>query len=116
MLRFPRARSVAQAGQRAQQIGAGDRETGLVVLEPPSTGPLAGEVKIYDIIVEVARQPVQTLEDWQKALDEYGDQRLLIRVRRYEHGLVRDLLIVKPESPRRISRRVDASAIRGLTL
>ncbi|HEY0459193.1 MAG TPA: DegQ family serine endoprotease [Pyrinomonadaceae bacterium] len=68
--------------------------TGLVVTDVDQNGAAAEEgISRGDVILEVNRQPVETLEDMQSALEKSGDRPILLRVAR---GGQVSYLTVKP--------------------
>ncbi len=78
----------------ARQIGLAQDATGLVVLEPPATGPLADVLKPYDVLVEAARRPLRQIADWKNIQAAYAGHEILVLVRRTVGGKTRTLVVV----------------------
>ncbi len=77
------------------QAGLESGTRGLLVLSVPES--LRESLKLYDIIVEAARQPVTTPTDLETALSRReAAAPLLVKVRRLENGRTREHLVVLP--------------------
>ncbi|SFJ30369.1 trypsin-like peptidase domain-containing protein [Planctomicrobium piriforme] len=77
----------------AVQCGYGKEQSGLLVKQAAAEAG-ADELQLYDVIEEVARQPVTTLEELDTALATLPDQSpVLLKVRRVVDGTVQTLLI-----------------------
>jgi Do/DeqQ family serine protease len=79
----------------AKKLQLPDGTNGLLVTDADPDGAAAGEgIARGDVILEVNRQPVETLEEMQSALDKSGDKPILLLVAR--RGQV-SYLTVKPK-------------------
>jgi serine protease Do len=79
----------------AQQLGYEESVQGLLVLKVDRHGPLDGEVQLYDLIEEVARTPVSSIEDARSALDTAPDSdTVLLTVKRRTKGQVQSQVVV----------------------
>lgn len=71
----------------AVQVGLPQQTAGLLVLDVPKLSPLASDIQLYDVIEEVARQPVHSPEDWLQAIEQHqDDDQLVLKVRRNQNG------------------------------
>ncbi|HVJ86741.1 MAG TPA: trypsin-like peptidase domain-containing protein [Caulifigura sp.] len=81
-------------GLSVQATGA-SRAQGLLVVNVPEH--LRSSLRLYDIIVEAARQPVSSPEDLTQATSQLAaDAPLLLKVRRLENGRTNERLIIVP--------------------
>ncbi len=79
----------------APQLGFGESNQGLIVLSVDPKGPLADEIRLYDLIVEVARTPVRTPAELARALEQHRDDRsIALRVQRRENGRLTDRVVM----------------------
>ncbi len=79
----------------AQQLGVPSEVKGLVVVAVDPNGAAADEgIMRGDVIMEVNRQPVETLDQMQKALEKAGDRSVLLLVARRNQV---SYLTVKPK-------------------
>jgi serine protease Do len=79
----------------ADQLGFNETAHGLLVLRIAPDCPLAPEIQLYDLIEEVARTPVATVEDLKRILEQRtAESSMLIRVRRTENGVPQSRVIV----------------------
>ncbi len=79
----------------ADQLGYAPETRGLLVLNVDPLSPLATEVREYDILEAVARQPVGTVSDLESALEATDAvDSLILRVRRNSGTITRPHLIV----------------------
>lgn len=79
----------------AKKLGLPDGTSGLLVTDVDGNGAAAEEgISRGDVILEVNRQPVETLEAMQSALEKSGDKPILLRVAR--RGQI-TYLTVKPK-------------------
>ena len=79
----------------SKQLGFDPSATGLLVLKIDRRGPLHGTVKLYDLIQEVARVPVNSLDDLQQQLDRNSESTpLVIKVSRRVGGKRQQELVV----------------------
>jgi serine protease Do len=87
------------------QIGLTEATQGLVVMSLPGHLPRtdsperaadpAGSLQLYDVIVEVARTPVTTVEDFSARLDALtNESAVLLKIRRVEQGETQTRLIL----------------------
>ena len=65
--------------EKARRLGVSERTRGLVVTGVDRAGPTSGFVRQGDIIVEVNRNPVRSLKDFQRALGKSKKVLLLIQ-------------------------------------
>jgi len=80
----------------AEQLGYEKSTSGLLVLKVSNSGPLSGEVQLYDVIQEAGRTPVTSVHDLQQALEEAPGDTVLLKVRRNVRGQIQDHLVVVP--------------------
>jgi len=79
----------------AEQLGYDPNRSGLLVLKVDDDSPLRGEIRLYDLIEEVARQPVHSLQELRRRLESSGsDQTLVIKVGRRINGKMQQQLVV----------------------
>jgi serine protease Do len=71
-------------GDLSRQLGFGETAEGLIVMSVDAGHPLAGELRLYDVILEAARCPVRSVADWDDALTAHAGEPLLIKVRRHD--------------------------------
>ncbi len=84
-------------GELSDQLGFETGTSGLLVLDVNSTGPLATQLQLYDVIEEVSRKPVSTVDDFQSAIGSSATSRVLLKVRRQTDGITAShLVLVKP--------------------
>lgn len=86
----------------ADQLGVSDSAGGLIVMELPASNGndfTAKEgLKLYDVIEEVARQPVTTTQELETRLNELQHGPILLKVRRLVDGqTVVRLIVWEPE-------------------
>lgn len=79
----------------APQLGFDKSARGLLVLKVDRGGPMDGEVVLYDLIEEVARTPVASIEELNSALGspEAGDS-ILLTVKRRANGKIQSQVVV----------------------
>ncbi|MBS0263174.1 MAG: trypsin-like peptidase domain-containing protein [Planctomycetes bacterium] len=79
----------------APQLGFDPSAQGLLVLKVDRDGPLDGELKLYDLIEEVARTPVTSIEDLRAALDQATDSEMVLLTvkRRSNNGKVQSQVV-----------------------
>lgn len=71
----------------AIQLGFASTTRGLLVLKIEPQSPLAGQLKIYDLIEEIARKPVSSGDELTRAISESrARESVLLKVRRREKG------------------------------
>jgi serine protease Do len=79
----------------APQLGFDESAKGLLVLKIDRNGPMDGEVQLYDLIEEVARTPVNSIEDLRSALDTATDvETVLLTIKRRANGQVQSQVVV----------------------
>ncbi len=79
----------------APQLGFDESAKGLLVLKVDRNGPMDGEVQLYDLIEEVARTPVNTIEDLRSALDAATEvETVLLTIKRRANGQVQSQVVV----------------------
>ena len=79
----------------AAQLGYEDTAKGLLVLDVDRNSPLDGDIRLYDLIEEIARTPVATLADVNLALDNAPrSDTLVMKVRRRQNGVIKSHLVV----------------------
>jgi S1-C subfamily serine protease len=80
----------------AQQLGFPKSTTGLLVLKVDPKGPTAGQIQIYDLIEEVARTPVSSVEDLQQLVTDSGSETCLLKVQRNTESRLESHLVLVP--------------------
>lgn len=79
----------------ARDLGFDRSQRGVLILNVDSSSPLQGRVQLYDLIEEVARTPVQTIDDVQDLLrDRDSVDSLVLKVRRTERGQSNSQILV----------------------
>ena len=79
----------------AAQLGYEDTAKGLLVLDIDRNSPLEGDVRLYDLIEEIARTPVASLADVNLALQNAPrTESLVMKVRRRQNGVLKSHLVV----------------------
>jgi serine protease Do len=79
----------------APQLGFDRQARGLLVLKIDRNGPMDGEIHLYDLIEEVARTPVSSIEELASALDaSAGNEAVLLTVKRRTHGQTQSQVVV----------------------
>ncbi len=78
----------------SHQIGFGETARGLIVMQIDDAHPLAESLRLYDVIVEAARQPVTSLSDWEQIIATNNESSLLLRVRRVNGAHVEERLVL----------------------
>jgi serine protease Do len=79
----------------AAQLGFQRTSRGLLVLKIDPASPLAGELQLYDLLEEVARTPVATDTDLNRAIsDNAAKDAILLKVLRRERGEPRSHVVV----------------------
>jgi serine protease Do len=88
-------------GDFASQLKYAPSQRGLLVTRLDSTSPADAEIQLYDVIEEVARQPVKTPEDFLAAIQQIPPgSSALIKVRRLVNGHVETRLVLwNPATP-----------------
>ncbi|MBT4867349.1 MAG: PDZ domain-containing protein [Planctomycetaceae bacterium] len=79
----------------SDQLGFNETAKGLLVLNVDSLGPLGRHVQLYDIIEEVSRTEVSSVNDLQQALStsESGDS-VVLKVRTHRNGVQSTHLVI----------------------
>jgi serine protease Do len=78
----------------APQLGFDESAQGLLVLKVDRDGPMDGEVQLYDLIEEVARTPVNSIDDLRSALDTAADaDTVLLTIKRRAGGKVQSQVV-----------------------
>jgi serine protease Do len=79
----------------APQLGFEKSARGLVVLKVDRNGPMDGELQLFDLIEEVARTPVSSVEELKSALDSSGSsESVLLTVKRRSNGKTQSQVVV----------------------
>lgn len=79
----------------ASQLGLQNTAQGLLVLNIERDGPLTGDIQVYDLIEEVARTPVATVEELEDVLSNAEmTESLLVKIRRSENGRMQSQVVV----------------------
>ncbi len=78
----------------ANQLGFAETTQGLLVLNVEENGPLVEDLRLYDVIEEIARQPVKSVQDFESLAKTSGSEPMLLKVRRREKGQVRSHLVL----------------------
>jgi len=81
----------------AVQLGLSNTTRGLLVLNVDNDGPLAADLELYDVIEEVARQPVDSVDQFQTIVEKSDSQPLLLKVHRNEDGRSQSHLVLIPQ-------------------
>ena len=82
----------------AGQLGFPKNATSLLVLKVDPRSPAAGEVRLYDLIAEVARSRVSTVSGLNKMLDDLPGDSVLLKVERVQSDGVQSSLVLVPRS------------------
>ena len=99
----PRDTSVENVGlslhrvdrQLAPQLGLSEIARGIVVMSLPNGTGSDNSLQLYDLITEVARQRVESVEELSQLLSSHkGDAPILLRVQRLQDGKTVDRLIL----------------------
>jgi len=79
----------------SNQLGFDDAAKGLLVLNVDSLGPLGKHIQLYDIIEEVSRTEVASVNDLEQALSnsESGDS-VVLKVRTHRNGMQSTRLVI----------------------
>ena len=79
----------------AAQLGFEEGAKGLLVLRVDRDSPMGGELKLYDLIEEVSRNPVSSVSELEDALKATEDsETVLLTVKRRLHGQVESQVVV----------------------
>ncbi len=79
----------------APQLGFDKTAKGLLVLKIDRDGPMDGELRIYDLIEEVARTPVSSVEELQSTLDSAAtNDSFLLTIKRRANGQTQSQVVV----------------------
>lgn len=79
----------------APQLGFEPSARGLLVLKIDRDGPLDGELKLYDLIEEVARTPVSSVDELQSALEAAAaNDSFLLTIKRRANGQTQSQVVV----------------------
>lgn len=79
----------------APQLGFDKTAKGLLVLKIDRNGPMDGEIHLYDLIEEVARTPVSSIEELNAALTAAAENdSVLLTVKRRAHGQTQSQVVV----------------------
>ena len=79
----------------APQLGFDKTAKGLLVLKIDRNGPMDGEIHLYDLIEEVARTPVSSLEELTAALDSAAsNDSVLLTIKRRAQGHIQTQVVV----------------------
>ena len=80
--------------KEARDLGFPKTSSGLLVVSVDRQGPLAGKVQLYDLIEEVARTPVHTVDDLQELLESRESlTSLVLKVQRSVKGKTQTQLV-----------------------
>lgn len=79
----------------AEQLGLSETTHGVVVMSLPNGVATDDSLQLYDVITEVARQPINSVEEFSQLLcSQTSDGSLLLRIRRLTDGQPVDSLIL----------------------
>jgi serine protease Do len=79
----------------APQLGFDKSAKGLLVLKIDRNGPMDGELQLFDLIEEVARLPVSSVEDLNAALNSAsGNDSFLLTIKRRANGQTQSQVVV----------------------
>ena len=83
----------------AMQLGFDESTRGLLVLKVNRDGPMAGTIKLYDLIEEVSRKPIHSVEELKAALKTVEDtDTVLMTIKRRSAGKIESQAVVfRPE-------------------
>ena len=77
------------------QLGLSETTRGVVVMSLPGGKSQHDSLQLYDVITEVSRQPIGSVEEFSAIVSAHkGNGPLLLRVRRHEHGQSIDQLLL----------------------
>lgn len=80
--------------KEARELGFSKTTTGLLVVSIDQKSPLAGKVQLYDLIEEVARTPVHTVDDLQELIEHRESLKsLVLKVQRSVKGKTQTQLV-----------------------
>ena len=79
----------------APQLGLSETARGVVVMSLRRSAATDDSLQLYDVITEVARHPVESVEEFSQLLSSHnGDAPVLLRVQRLQDGRAIDRLIL----------------------
>jgi serine protease Do len=79
----------------APQLGFDKSAKGLLVLKIDRDGPMDGELQLFDLIEEVARTPVASVDELRSALDSTAtNDSFLLTIRRRANGQTQSQVVV----------------------
>jgi serine protease Do len=78
----------------APQLGFEKTAQGLLVLKIDRNGPMDGELYLYDLIEEVARTPVHSIDELSQVLAATDNDSVLFTVKRRTHGQTQSQVVV----------------------
>jgi serine protease Do len=79
----------------APQLGFDKSAKGLLVLKIDRNGPMDGELQLFDLIEEVARIPVSSVDDLNAALDSASENdSFLLTIKRRTNGQTQSQVVV----------------------
>ena len=79
----------------AGQLGLGRPSRGLLVLNVSAGSPLKEQIELYDLIEEIARRPVSSLDEARSVLQSHdADAPILLKVHRIENGQAKSRLVI----------------------
>jgi len=93
---FPTGLSVVTLdGEIQSQLGITGQAHGLLVTKIDPASSLVGKIKLYDVILEVGRQPVKSLGDFQQALKKHAtNSTLVLKISRVSADQMHSQLII----------------------
>ena len=81
----------------AAQLGFGGDVRGLLVLNVDPDSPLAGEVEIYDVLDEVARTPVRSIDELESVMERRSiGKEMAVKVTRHNKGQIESRVMLVP--------------------
>ena len=81
--------------QLAGALGFQKTARGVLVLGVDKDSPLSGDIQSYDLIEEVARRPIQSIDDLQNILkSSEGDDSVPLKVRRQKNGRPENKIVI----------------------
>lgn len=80
--------------QEAQELGFPKASSGLLVLSVDRISPLSGRVQLYDLIEEVARTPVSTVDELHELLKHRDSiDTVTLKIHRSEKGMIQTQIV-----------------------
>ncbi len=82
-------------GELAAQLGFRNPAQGLLVLDVDRQGPLSGQVELYDVVEEVGRTPVRSVEELETMFERNSlRKQVALKVTRVRKGQSESRVVV----------------------